>query len=267
MDFRGASAASFAAVRAELDSVAAQGDLARVADDLFTVAVMLRDEPALRRVATDVSLRPEAKQGLVEEILGSRVSAGALAVVKTAVAQRWTATRDLPNTLQRVSEIAVVLSTEDADRLAHEVFAAGEVVRSNPELRDVLSDPARSTADKTALVDQLFGAKVSPATSTLLKQALAGNYRTLNVALESYRQVVAEVNDRLVATVRVAKSLSEADQQRLTSALSGQYDRPVHLDVVVDPAVIGGLRVEIGHDVIDGTVAGRLDEARRQLAG
>ena len=267
MDFRGASSDSFAAVRSELDSAAAQGDLARTGTDLFMVAVLLRDEPALRRVATDVSLPAEAKQRLVEELLGSRISAGAKAVVSTAVAQRWTVTRDLADALERLSEIAVILSADDADRLAHEIFAAGEVVRQNPDLRDALSDPVRSTDDKVALVDQLFGVKVSPAASTLLKQALSGSYRTLNVALENYRRVAAEVSDRLVATVRVAHALSDAEQGRLTSALASQYDRPVHLDVVIDPAVIGGLRVEIGHDVIDGTVAGRLDEARRQLAG
>jgi F-type H+-transporting ATPase subunit delta len=49
--------------------------------------------------------------------------------------------------------------------------------------------------------------------------------------------------------------------------LARQYDRPVHLNVVVDPDVIGGIRVEIGDDVIDGTVVSRLDDARRRLAG
>ena len=70
-----------------------------------------------------------------------------------------------------------------------------------------------------------------------------------------------------VATVRVAHPLSDADRQRLTDALSRQYDRQIHLNVVVDPDVLGGIRVEIGDDVIDGTVANRLDDARRKLAG
>ena len=37
--------------------------------------------------------------------------------------------------------------------------------------------------------------------------------------------------------------------------------------MVVDPDVIGGIRVEIGDDVIDGTIASRLDDARRKLVG
>ena len=45
------------------------------------------------------------------------------------------------------------------------------------------------------------------------------------------------------------------------------YDTTVHLNVLVDPDVLGGIRVEIGDQVIDGTIAGRLDGARRALAG
>ena len=70
-----------------------------------------------------------------------------------------------------------------------------------------------------------------------------------------------------VATVRVAHELTEADRDRLAAALQRQYDRPVHLNVLVDPEVLGGIRVEIGDDVIDGTVAARLADARRLLAG
>jgi len=267
MDFRGASADSFAAVRADLASVGGGSEAARVADDLFSVAVLLRAEPALRRVATDVSVAAEAKQGLVRELLGSTLGTAAMGIVETAVTRRWTRTRDLADALERASEIAVITSAEDADRLADELFGAAEVVRSHPDLRDALSDPTRSAADKTALVDSLFGGRVSPAVATLLKQALAGSYRTLGVALETYRRVAADVHDRSVATVRAAQPLREADRDRLAAALRSQYGREVHLDVVVDPTVIGGLRVEIDHDVIDGTVAGRLDEARRQLAG
>ena len=65
---------------------------------------------------------------------------------------------------------------------------------------------------------------------------------------------------------RTGSSL-RAERSRLAEALSTQYGRPVHLNIEVEPALLGGLRVEIGDDVIDGTVAARLDNARRKLAG
>ena len=102
---------------------------------------------------------------------------------------------------------------------------------------------------------------------TLALQALAGTYRTVAVALATYQQVAAQVHGERVATVRVAHPLADAERQRLSDALSRQYDRSIHLNVVVDPDVIGGIRVEIGDDVIDGTVSSRIAEAGRKLAG
>jgi F-type H+-transporting ATPase subunit delta len=65
----------------------------------------------------------------------------------------------------------------------------------------------------------------------------------------------------------VAQPLGAADEQRLADVLGRQYHTTVHLNVVVDPEVLGGVRVEIGDDVIDGTIASRLDDARRRVAG
>jgi len=114
---------------------------------------------------------------------------------------------------------------------------------------------------------QLLDGKALPATVTLAKQALAGTYRTVTAALATYREVTAEVRGEAVATVRVARALSDADQKRLAEVLGRQYATTVHLNVVVDPDVIGGVRVEIGDEVIDGTIASRLDDARRRLVG
>ncbi len=90
---------------------------------------------------------------------------------------------------------------------------------------------------------------------------------TVAVALTTYQQVAAQVHDERVATVRVAHPLTDSERERLAGALARTYGRDVHLNVVVEPDLIGGLRIEIGDDVIDGTVASRLHDARRRLAG
>jgi F-type H+-transporting ATPase subunit delta len=41
----------------------------------------------------------------------------------------------------------------------------------------------------------------------------------------------------------------------------------IQLNVIVDPSVVGGVRIDIGDEVIDGTIAARLDEAQRHIAG
>ena len=268
MDFRGASAEAVAALTDELAPLARSGETASaLADGLFSVAQTLRSEPALRRFLTDVSVPTEAKQGLVRDVFGAKVSEPAASLLTSAVSRRWTGSRDLPDALEHLSEIATVRSAGgDAKQLADELFTFGQVVQHNPELRDALSDPARSGEDKAALVDALLDGKTLPATVTLAKQALAGTYRTVSVALAEYQKVAAAVHDEGVATVRVATPLTDAETERLGAALQRAYGRPIHLNLVVDPEVLGGIKVEIGDDVIDGTIANRFDDARRALA-
>ena len=265
---RGASAEAMADLRAQLGTPATLADAATIGDELFSVSDLLRADPALRRFATDASVPAEARKGLARQVFEGKVSAATLAIVESAFGHRWTSQRDLPDVLERLSEIAITKSTgAKADQLADELFGVGQLLAKNPELRDALSNPGRSVDDRAALVDTVLDDKVLPATVTLTKQALAGTYGTLSAALEVYREVVAEAAGGGVATVRVAKPLSDGDRERLQKALSQQYGRDVHINEVVDADVIGGLRVEIGDDVIDGTVAGRLDDARRRLAG
>ncbi|RYB91037.1 F0F1 ATP synthase subunit delta [Nocardioides oleivorans] len=262
---RGASADAYAAAAAVLPGT---GDLGRVGQDLFGTADLLRAEPGLRRVATDVSIPAEAKAELLRGVLAGKVAPESLDVVTAAVSQRWTAGRDLGDALEQLGVVATVRSTgSEATRLEDEVFAVGRLVQENPALRDALSDPARSRGDKADLVKGLLGDKVLPATVALVQQALSGSHRTVAVALAAFQKVAAEVRGEGVATVRVARPLSGADRDRLAGALARSYGREVHLNVIVDPDVIGGIRVEIGDDVVDGTVSSRLDDAGRRLAG
>ncbi|HEX6148886.1 F0F1 ATP synthase subunit delta [Nocardioides sp.] len=264
---RGASAEAMADLRDQLGSPSPLADAAIIGDELFSVSSLLRSDAALRRVATDASLPAEGRQGLARQIFEGKVGAATLAIVESAFGHRWTSQRDLPDVLERLSEVAIAKSTgAKADRLADELFGIGQLLTTNPELRDALANPGRSIEDRIGLVDTVLGDKVLPATVTLTKQALAGTYGTLSAALEVYRAVVSNTAGEGVATVRVARPLSDDERTRLQQALSRQYGREIHVNEVVDPDVIGGIRVEIGDDVIDGTVVGRLDDARRRLA-
>ena len=60
--------------------------------------------------------------------------------------------------------------------------------------------------------------------------------------------------------------LTAAQVTRLTAALGASYGREIHVNHVIDTSIVGGLRVQIGDDVIDGTIASRLTDLRLQLA-
>ena len=269
MDLRGASAEALAALTERLDgATGTQRASATLGDELFTVSQLVRGEAGLRRFATDAALPAEAKQGMVEQVFSGRVGDATLELLTDAVGRRWTLSRDLADVLERLSEIAVVRSAgAKADQLTDELFDLSRIIDANPALRSALSDPARSVEDKSTLLDSVLDKVALPATVTLAKQSLAGTYRTMTAALATYREVAAQSKGEIVATARVARPLAAADQRRLADVLGNQYDTTVHLNVVVDPDVIGGVRVEIGDEVIDGTIASRLDDARRRLVG
>ncbi|MEO5652433.1 MAG: F0F1 ATP synthase subunit delta [Marmoricola sp.] len=266
-DLRGPSADALAALSEKL-AATGQSEAAQLGEDLFGVAAVLRSEPGLRRVATDVSTDAAAKSGLVRQILDGKVGAAALDLVADAVERRWTRARDLADVLEHLAVIAVVTSAGDQDaRLSDELFAVGQLVNDQHDLRTALSDPARSVHDKAQLVRDILGEKTLPATLRLVEQSLVGSHRSLTAAIAEYQRIAAEAHGQRVAEVRVAQMLTDTEIDRLQAALSSQYGRTVHLNLVVDPEIIGGMLVQIGDDVIDGTVSGKIDEARRRLAG
>lgn len=237
---------------------------------LFSASTVLAGQPALRRALTDPSAEVPARTGLAEDVFGKHLPAGATSVVSSAAGHRWSSSADLAEALEQLGVVALVKDADRdgaGDRVEAELFAFGRTVTEHLDLRNALSDPARSDADKQALVRTLLEGKVDPRTVALVEQASTGAHLTLSNALDTFVQLAARTRGRVVALVRVAQPLAEDEEKRLAAALSAQYDRAVHLNTVVDSNVVGGIHVSVGDEVIDGTVSSRLEEAARRLAG
>jgi F-type H+-transporting ATPase subunit delta len=268
---QGSSGGSLGRLTDALDSsISAGADGTAVADGLFAAADALRGQPALRRAATDPSAPAEAKSALATGLFAERLDAKATEIIVEAVTLRWARSGDLALALEQLGVVALVRAADAAgegDRLEAELFTFGRAVADNPTLRDALSDPARSVADKQQLVSSLLEGKVTSSTLRLARRAVTTVHLTVARAIDDYTKLAAESRDRLVALVRTAHPLDASERDRLGKVLAGQYDRPVHLNVVVEPSLLGGVRVEIGDQVIDGTISTRLDDARRRLVG
>jgi F-type H+-transporting ATPase subunit delta len=267
----GSSADSLSRLTEQVVSAVEGGaDGAELGTGLFGASAVLADQPSLRRALTDPSTEAAGRAGLAEGVFGKHLPAAATSVVSAAVGQRWARNSDLAEALERLGVVAIVKAADRegaGDRLEAELFAFGRTVTEHPDLRSALSDPARSVADKRALVRSLLEGKAHAGTVQLAEQAVAGTHLTVTNAIDSFVVIAAGARNRLVALVRVAQPLDDAEEKRLAAALSAQYDRTVHLNTVVDPSVLGGVHVSVGDEVIDGTVSSRLDEAARRLAG
>ena len=267
---RGASAEALAELTKQVGAQTSTtlADQAAFGEQLFGVVSVLRGDAALRRALTDNSVEGDSKAGLAKAVFGSAVDDAAAALVADAASRRWTSTRDLADALERLAVVVTVRSAgAKGQQVGDELFAVRRMLDANPDLRSALSDHGRSAEDRSSLVAGLTSGQVEPATATLVSQAITRGQGSVDAALQEFLDVAAEALGETVVTVHSARELSDADQKRLAEALSKQYSTTVQLHVVLDPTLIGGLRVEIGDDVIDGSVSDRLDDARRRIAG
>jgi F-type H+-transporting ATPase subunit delta len=268
---RGASRGSLAESRDRLSAALDGGaDAAQLGDELFSVAVLLDDEPGLRRMLSDPSRDAGAKTGLVEMLLGGKISAAAIEQATGLVGGHWSAPGDLADAAEQLGVLAIAAAADGEgtlDELEDELFRFGRIIEAEPELRIALSNPFVAAERKQVLLDDLLADKITqPALRLISQAAFHPRERSLERSLEEYGNLVAERRERLVAEVHVATELSTDQRGRLAAALSAAYGHHVHLNVVVDPQVIGGMSVRIGDELIDGSMASRLAELRRRLA-
>ena len=237
-------------------------------DELFTFVDALDSTPTLRRVLTDPSTSVDGRVALVRSLFGESASAGATQVVTEAVRLKWSGGRHLADAIERQAVRAELERAGDAvDDIEDELFRLGRLVDANPGLRSALSDQARSRSDRQDLVSGLLRGHASDTTAKLARRAVAGRSRTFTATLDSYVDVAAQLRNQVVATVRVAQELQSEQLARLKAALTAQVGRDVSVQQIIDPEVLGGVRVELGDEVVEGTVAGRLSEARRHFSG
>ena len=244
-------------------------DLQRLGDDLFAVTRLLVEERPLRRLLADPSSPESARTGLVERLFGNQLSAPALDLAKALVGARWSRPGDLVDGFEAVAREALLAAAEkegNLDDVEDELFRFGRVLDREPRLAALLEDAAAPADKRIELLDQLIGGKVSPVTAALLRHTVRlPRDRHLDVVCEELAELAAARRNRSVARVTAPVALTGEQEQKLADSLSRLYGRAISLQVELDPSLMGGLVVQVGGEVIDGSVASRLAAARRAL--
>ena len=268
---RGVSRAAFAEARDRLTAaVSDPGVAATIGDELFAVVSLLDQEPAVRRALADSTAARAARTGLARDLFGRRVSPATLAVLTGLASARWSAPRDMADAAEELAVLATAASAVSADQLddiEDELFRFGRIASGEPGLIAALSSQRYPGEYKRELLNALLAGKVAPAALRLITQAAVNpRGRNLEANLTDYARLVADWRQRLIAVVRVAAALGDRQRERLAAALTAIYGRGIQLNVVTDPQVVGGMSIQIGDDLIDGTLSSRLAALRRHWA-
>jgi F-type H+-transporting ATPase subunit delta len=268
-----ASRGALRTVRTSLTDLAAElpdaAGIGGVSEGLFAVVQLLDRSGQLRRALGDPTTPAGTKSALLDDLLGSQLDALPMRVLKDVVAQRWSSARDLVDAVEVLAVQAAFLVAEadgSLDDVEDELFRFSRIVAQDPQLRAVLTDRGLPSDRKSALLTGLLGERTRPETLRLVTSLVtAPRGRTLEDGLAEYARLAAEIRERSIARVTSAIRLTDAQEERLAAGLQRVLGRAVQLQVDIDPAVLGGLVVRVGDEVIDGTIRHHLRAARVAL--
>lgn len=260
--------ASRQALAAAVDKLIATKDVTiAVGEQLLTVSRAVDESAQLRGILADPSVVPAEKSRLLGQIFPG-LSGTAAGIAGTIVAGRWSDGEELVDGLEQIGIHAIAQGDGHSGVIESELFEFGGVVSREASLELALGNKLADPAGKAAIVQQLIGRKAHAGTVAIVEHLVRSpRGRRIGEMLATAADIVASAGARRIATVTSAAPLSAAQQKRLAAALTKQYGSDIQLHLVTDPAVVGGARVQVGDDVIDGTIASRLADLKLQLAG
>jgi F-type H+-transporting ATPase subunit delta len=267
----GSSRQSLVAARTALDA-AVKGVDAQTAStlsaELFFVADVLGSNISVRRALTDTSRDAAAKGALIKDLLASKVGKATVGLLTDLSALRWSGAKDLVQVIEQLAieaEATAANISGELDRVENEMFVISSTVSNSSELRKAFKSDAQIA--KAQLVAELLKNASSSTTKLVSQMVNAWRGRSIESAFADYQWALAARRNRVIALVRIAAPMSQAQQDRLEAALNKQVGQPVRMNIEIDPAVLGGVSVKFADEMVDGSVSNRLAGAARALAG
>lgn len=271
-------------------------DVGELAEELAAVDQLFTANAELRSALTDTAVDAPSRRAVLDELLEGKVSAparraaafaaAAVAAPEVPAAVRWLALRarvvaegrSAPEPVlghqaarSRVGGFAACvfeeLASAELEEAEDELFRFARTVDATPDLRRVLTDRDVPAEARQGLVDQLLAGKVLPATLRLVDYVVVGGRPRDTLGLLDWLvEETARARGWRVARVRAAAEIDADERRRLTEVLSRLTGVPVELQITVDPALLGGVVVNVGDLQVDASVRGRLEVLREHMA-
>jgi F-type H+-transporting ATPase subunit delta len=188
-------------------------------------------------------------------------------------ASRWGSARDIGDALETLAATTAIAVAESKgagvdglEGLENDLFHFIRLVEADHDLQRALVEPQASAEAKSALALKLVP-NAGPEAQVLIRQAVTAPRGLKPTALvRRFVELVAQRQQRWIANVSVSRPLTQEQISRLQAGLNGLYGRELKINVNVDPSLVGGVRVQVGDEVVDSSVVTRLSELRRKLA-
>jgi len=155
---------------------------------------------------------------------------------------------------------------EQLDQVQQALALLGRLLTEQPMLGALLLNPEMTTERKLAVMDQAFGDGLTELVRAFVRMVVSvGRVEWLPGMVEAFAALVDADRGLVRVTVRSTHPLSERTLQRLRHGLEQREQKDVELGTELDPSLLGGLQIRLGHRVIDASVRRHLAELRQQL--
>ena len=267
--------ASRLADRASRDSLApklreAGEDGWRISNELFSFTNLLDHNVHLERAVTDPSRPVAEKVTLLNTLIHDQAHPLTIEILTDLVSRKWSRVKDIANAVEDFGVDAMMYyadATQSTLQVSVQLAELHSALLNLPVVRSKLYDSSVPAEARVQLLHSVL------ATSDFNKITLRlAEHATCNLRGRRYLATIQWLINKFsrhmgesMITVTTATPLSSEQIHRLVEAYTKKLKRPVHVNSVVDPTVLGGMRVQVGDEVTDNTVVAQLQHLNQAV--
>lgn len=245
-------------------------DAWRIGNELFTITKVLDDSIQLERALTDPSRPVADKVAVLKELLGDNAHPMTMEIMTDLVSRRWSRARDIANAVEDFGVDAMMYYADATDatlQVSIELSDLHSALLNLPVVRAKLYDYQATSEARVKLFREVFSGKTLNKVTMRLAEHATCNLRRRRY-LETIQWLINKFSRHMgesMVTVTTATPLKKEQIKRLVEVYSAKVGRQVHINSVVDPTVLGGMRIQVGDEVTDNTVVAQLQNLHRKV--